>query len=293
MILFCNFTFIIVKSEVVSVTSAESESSPSSPSDVSSHVGNSPIPPSKCQHKVDVTLKSQDNEATEYVESPLSHTSSSTNQDMLTDIQLMQEHHSTLTLSSPPIFAESPVPLYDILNDMPDVMAGIMDEPIAITTQSSLSQQCALSLSSVSQFASYPYYDYHVSEPHVGYGSSPLSNIIASSNQLLDVSPSQVHSSPNLHASPTSISQSCLKSLLSTNPVPLDIPPPPSYNQATPVYKDIHPVSQSPHFPDSGLHSHDHPFMYTPSNVNSLEYSQVLTPSIITQPHTRSYSSKP
>ena len=150
--------------------------------------------------------------------SPLSQASSTTTQDSShstpmhsedPNLQFVLEQGSSLgplfdslplstPISSPPIFAESPVRLFDILDEIPDLMASLLDEPVVITSQSSTPQQQTsqnpLSIPQVSTYLSPslpslpPYHGYQNPEPNVGYGASV-------SQQL---SPHIIPSSPNV-----------------------------------------------------------------------------------------------
>ena len=149
--------------------------------------------------------------------SPLSQASSTTTQDSShstpmhsedPNLQFVLEQGSSLgplfdplplstPISSPPIFAESPVRLFDILNEIPDLMASLLDEPVVITSQSSTPQQQTsqhpLSIPQVSTYLSPslpPYHGYQNPEPNVGYGASV-------SQQL---SPHIIPSLPNVRA---------------------------------------------------------------------------------------------
>lgn len=147
--------------------------------------------------------------------SPLSQASSTTTQDSShstpmhsedSSLQFVLEQGSSLgplfdplplsaPISSPPIFAESPVRLFDILDDIPDLMASLLDDPVVIASQSSTPQQQIsqhpLSIPQVSTYVSPslpPYPGYQNPEPNVGYGASV-------SQQL---SPHIIPSSPNV-----------------------------------------------------------------------------------------------
>lgn len=244
---------------VVSTTSADSETTgtPLPSANVSS-------PISKDRHKNDANVS-----GSELMESPLSHTSTATTAQesasnltctKLTrelNLQLVpHEHQFTDSLSSPSIFAESPVPLYNILNELPDVFAGILEEPSSssvITTQAPTSQRQHHHLSSYYNYADY-----------VGY-RNPLPN------------PAVSTPSPSLQ-SQTQATQSSLKSLLSTSLVPpMGISLPPYNNQITPTpsrynigHTPYHEQSpRPPHLSGSmNVHSH-HSAMYPQMGLSS------------------------
>lgn len=78
----------------------------------------------------------------------LQHNNPDHSDDFITRLPTSHQHSLAFdpeSSFSPSIFAESPVHLYDILKDMPDLTGNVLDQPLVITTQPPILQKETLS----------------------------------------------------------------------------------------------------------------------------------------------------